>query len=572
MPSNDVIKLEGNSQKNRRNQLALELIALVVIILATWLPRAFALDAFVTPDERLWVHRSAKFYYSLATGDFAATYLTGHPGVTTMAAGTAGYLAIFPEFRGSGRGQVSGDEFRDYLRYEARVSALDLLQAGRFFMVLGNTIVLVIGYIYARKLLGLLPALVGFLLIAFEPFHLALSRLLHMDGLLSSLYLASILAFVYYLHKRRPIDLVLAGVLTGLCWLTKSPGLLLGPLFGTFALIELWRGYHSNKSIPFRKQLWDSTWPLVVWFFIGALVFVALWPAMWVDSILSLSKIFGAAYRVTDLGHFSGTFFNGVTAEKLGIASLYYYPLTYLWRTTPVVMLGLVLSIWGYFTNSKPFDQPAARLTTLGLVLAVVVFTIAMTVGDKKLERYILPAYAPLDLIAAMGWVFLVYWIKEKKVAIVSQYSSILILVPVLAIQAFLSLRTYPYYYSYVNPAMGGSKMAPQVVQIGWGEGMDQAAAYLNQKPEAEKMNVLAWYGSGPFSYFFEGRTLSLDFDPVYHDSEKENFARSDYVVVYINQLQKNRPAELLDYLSQLEPEKTFWVNGIEYVRIYKVP
>jgi hypothetical protein len=570
--TNNQSAVENNKHKSRRNRFGIELLALVVVVLATWLPRGFALDAFVTPDERLWVHRSAKFYYALATGDFAATYQTGHPAVTTMAAGTAGYLAIFPEFRGSGRGQVSGGEFSDYLRDEANISALELLQAGRFFMVLGNTIVLVIGYFYARKLLGLLPALVGFLLIAFEPFHLALSRLLHMDGLLGSLYLVSVLVFIYFLQKRRPFDLVLASVLTGLCWLTKSPGLLLGPVVGTLAVLESWRGYQANKRTPIRKQIWDFIWPLSAWFVIGALVFVVLWPAMWVDPIQSLTKIFSAANRVTDLGHFSGTFFNGVVAEKLGPASLYYYPLTYLWRTTPVVILGLALCLWGYFTNRKPLDQPEARLTFFGLALAVLIFTIGMTVGDKKVERYLLPVYAPLDLIAGIGWVYLVNWLKERDMASLSQYSTILVLVPVLGVQAFLSLRTFPYYYSYVNPAMGGSKKAPEVVQIGWGEGLDQAAAYLNQKPDAEKLNVLSWYSSGPFSYFFKGRALNLGFDPEFNEGEKRNLAMADYVVVYINQIQRNRPAELLDYLAQLEPEKTIWINGIEYVRIYRMP
>lgn len=208
----------------------------------------------------------------------------------------------------------------------------------------------------------------------------------------------------------------------------------------------------------------------------------------------------------------------------------------------------------------------------LSLLLAVLVFTIAMTVGEKKLERYLLPAYLPLDLIAGMGWMFLAYWLKERGTTIVSRYSTMIVLVPVLVIQVVLSLRTFPYYYSYVNPAMGGSQKAPEVVQIGWGEGMDQAAKYLNQKPGAEKLNVLAWYGSGPFSYFFKGRVLNLGFDPEFQETEKENLGKSDYVLVYINQLQKYRPAELLDYLSQQEPEKTIWINGIEYVRIYKMP
>jgi len=56
----------------------------------------------------------------------------------------------------------------------------------------------------------------------------------------------------------------------------------------------------------------------------------------------------------------------------------------------------------------------------------------------------------------------------------------------ILFIQALSALQTFPYFFSYYNPLAGGSSRAPQVMMIGWGEGMDQAARYLNQKPDAE--------------------------------------------------------------------------------------
>ena len=549
----------------------LEFLALLVIILATWLPRGLALDAFVTPDERLWLNRSANYYYALTQGDFASTNQAPHPGVTTMWAGTAGFLARFRGYRASGLGLASGGEFHNYLKYEANIPALDLLRAGRIFMVLGNTLALVIGYLYARKLLGLLPALIGFLLIAFDPFHLALTRLLHLDGLLSSLYLLSLLAFIYFLQRRRALDLVVSSVAAGLCWLTKSPGFFLGLVVGLLTLIELWRSYSIDKDHTIWKRIWRYVWPVLTWVVIGALVFVIFWPAMWVDPVQSLTSLFGAVQTAAEQGHYTGTFFYGNVSQKMGLASAYFYPVTFLWRTTPVVILGLLLAIWGFITKRKPFDQSSARFTVMGLALSAVLFTLGMSLGEKKKGRYLLPIYAPLDLIAGMGWVCLAYWIKERKISVLSKYSFVVVLVPVLAIQVFLSVRTFPYYYSYFNPIMGGSQKAPEVLQIGWGEGLDQAAQYLNQKPGAKNMNVLSWYASGSFSYFFVGQTLSLGADPEFNEGEMRKLRKSDYVVVYINQRQRNRPEELLDYLSELEPEKTIWINDIEYVRIYKM-
>jgi hypothetical protein len=207
----------------------------------------------------------------------------------------------------------------------------------------------------------------------------------------------------------------------------------------------------------------------------------------------------------------------------------------------------------------------------LGFVIAVVVFTLGMTLGAKKIGRYMLPVYGPLTLIAGMGWVSLAYWIRDRKNPFLSKYSFALVLIPVVGLQMYSSLRTYPYYFPYYNPLMGGSRVAPDVLQIGWGEGLDQAADYLNQQPEAEELEVLSWYAKGGFSYFFDGQTLDMGYDPDLSDSERKKMSRADYILVYINQLQKNRPAELLEALADRDPVKIIEINGIEYVRIYKM-
>jgi 4-amino-4-deoxy-L-arabinose transferase-like glycosyltransferase len=438
-------------------------------------------------------------------------------------------------------------------------------------MVLGNTITLLVAYLYARKLIGFLPALTGFLLIAFEPFNLALTRLLHLDGLLSSLFLLSLLAFVYFLESRRWRDLIVSGVAAGLCWLTKSPAFFLGLAIGLIALIQAWRSYRVGTQPLKWKHLWKYLWPLLVWGLTGMSAFVIFWPAMWVDPIGSLSSVLQTATAAAQSGHASGIYFRGTVSVERGLSFAYFYPLTYLWRTTPVVLLGLLVAVWGLITHREPFDRPAARTTVLGFVIAVVVFTLGMTLGAKKIGRYMLPVYGPLTLIAGMGWVSLAYWIRDRKNPFLSKYSFALVLIPVVGLQMYSSLRTYPYYFPYYNPLMGGSRVAPDVLQIGWGEGLDQAADYLNQQPEAEELEVLSWYAKGGFSYFFDGQTLDMGYDPDLSDSERKKMSRADYILVYINQLQKNRPAELLEALADRDPVKIIEINGIEYVRIYKM-
>ncbi len=546
-------------------------LALIIIILATWLPRGLALNRFVTPDEPLWLYRSANFYYALGQREFAYTFQKEHPGVTVMWAGTLGFLLRFPEYRGSGLGQIEMDQFHYHMVNLAKVPPIELLNASRAVMVLGHTLVLVLAYLYARRLIGPLPAFIAFLLIAFDPFHLALTRLLHLDGLLSNLMLLSLLAFLYFIQKRRTLDLLISGGAAGFSVLTKSPGVFIIPVIGLMVLIDLWQTHSRDKVTPLVKQVWRSAWPLIAWVAIGVAVMFVFWPAMWTDPEEVLITMFKKAGKYAESGHYSAVFFNGQIAESgdLGSAFLYFYPLTYLWRSSPVELIGLLAALFGFFTWRKPFDQRSVRFTSIALFMLAVLFTGAMTIGTKKFDRYLLPIYAPMDMLAALGWVFVAVWLEEKNFRSVLKYSPYLLLTIVVGAQMVGSLLTFPYYLSYYNPLMGGSRKAPEVMQIGWGEGLDQAARYLNQKPEAAEMGVVSWYHLGPFSYFFNGEPHHLSYLPEVSPQDWEKFLANNYAVIYVHQWQRGISGQVLEYLSQRTPEKTIWINGIEYVRIY---
>jgi len=95
-------------------------------------PRRLSLSRPVTPDEHLWLARSANFYMALAKGDLASTYQSEHPGVTVMWAGTAGFLTRYPQYRTSGPDQADSNEFQPLHTQCRDVSPLDLLVAGSF--------------------------------------------------------------------------------------------------------------------------------------------------------------------------------------------------------------------------------------------------------------------------------------------------------------------------------------------------------------------------------------------------------------------------------------------------------
>lgn len=541
-------------------------VSLGILIVVIWLPRGLALDHFVTLDERKWLARSGNFYHALTHGDWAHTFQREHPGVTIMWAGTAGFLWRYPTYAREAPGQFgwSGEEIEPFLRTHGH-EPLELLTAGRVLVVLGITAVLAAALLAAVRLMGGLPALIGFLLIALDPFHVALSRLLHLDGLMSSLMLLSLLAFLNYLYcGRRRFDLVVSAIAAGLGWLTKSPAFFLAPFAGLLMLVELWRGRHRLSIEGVRR----ATWPLVAWAGVGLAAFVLLWPAMWVDPVGSLVRIFRQATTYATEGHLSPVYFNGEVVA--GDPGLRFYPVTYLWRTTPVVLVGLGLATVALALRRPPLAEPRYRRTTAVMALFAALFTLFMSLGAKKFDRYLLPVYAPLDLVAAMGWVAAARGLESWRFRSLARFGTPVLLGTAIVAQASGTLLTFPYYFSFYNPLLGGSGKAPQVMMIGWGEGLDQAARYLNAGPNAEQMRVMSWYPDGPFSYFFKGQTIPLG--ATWNRTRARQLLYADYLVLYIHQWQRQLPSrELLTYFAQQTPEHVVRVDGLEYARIYNL-
>jgi len=189
----------------------------------------------------------------------------------------------------------------------------------------------------------------------------------------------------------------------------------------------------------------------------------------------------------------------------------------------------------------------------------------------KKFDRYIVPSFVQLDLVAGVGLVQLARWAailfsKKWRFTLIRA-----LLLGFVSLQAALAWGAFPYFFSYYNPLLGGARRAVEVMQIGWGEGLDQAADYINAKPDSNRIRVMAWYGGAPFSYFSASRVTALDLDRRWTSDDWAEFNKSDYVVVYIHQWQRDIPAEVLDRLKDSRPEYSVWIDGLEYVRIYKV-
>jgi hypothetical protein len=99
---------------------------------------------------------------------------------------------------------------------------------------------------------------------------------------------------------------------------------------------------------------------------------------------------------------------------------------------------------------------------------------------------------------------------------------------------------------------------------VGWGEGLEDAAAYLNRQPEGENLRVAAWYADGPFSYYFDGQAVPMGY------TSPLSWMDIDYAVTYANQWQRQLPSpEAVAYFRSLTPVHTVRAGGLELANVY---
>jgi hypothetical protein len=557
-----------------------------IVAAAIWLPRAFALDRYVATDEVVWVWRSANFYYSLGQRDFERTSITKHPGVVTMWLESAAFLLKFPEYRSFGQGWLNKYALFEALALSKGVDPHEILVTGRALTVILNTTLLVISFLYARKLFGDGPTLVGFLLIAFDPFHIGISRMAHLDGPMASFLLLSLLAFLNYIYAgRRARDLLISAAAGGLAILAKIPGFILIPAAGLIAFWDFWeRRQEALAQTSSKTGVWFNLLikPMAIWGLVLLVTTFVFFPAMWVKPLATFKYLALSPFSVADNIVVDQTFSvgGGQTEQPFELTTklsekpfdyVFRYPKRYLWRITPVIVIGLVLAMAAYFLKAGALASARPRMALRGMLLFAILYTIFMTIPPKSSEKYYLPVYVVFDLIAGIGWFSAADWAKKYVPSRLRAALAFLVLLGVLALQAALALRTFPYYVTYFNPLLGGNRRANQTLNLGSGEGLDLAADYLNQKPGAKRLKAMSWYGIGPFSYYFDGETV-----PLYGSGEwtAEDIARLrqlDYLVVYVNQWKRQIPGGLFPWLEGVEPEQRVWFDGIELARIYKV-
>ncbi|MEM8529958.1 MAG: glycosyltransferase family 39 protein [Chloroflexota bacterium] len=517
-------------------------VSLIMIGCVALLPRIIGLNDFYTIDEGYhWPGRVERFGEALATQDWAATNQTGHPGVTTMWLGAMGRwlgesVGVYdPGWAGGGA------TYLGFLRLP---------------LAIVNALAVVIGYVLLRRLFRADIALLASIMWATSPFIIAHSRVLHLDALLTSFITLTVLALLVGMKddiKKPVLWFTISGVCAGLALLTKAPSFILPPLVGLLMLLL------SPMAGWWPRIRWTSRHYLI-WLGCAALVVFIGWPAMWVNPFEAIGSIVSEIIRNGGVPHHSGNYFLGTPVADPGWL---FYPAVILWRTTPLTLIGLVLLLIGLgialhkrLTGDRTawsLQSPELRFT-LALGLFVVLFTLMLSLQPKKFDRYLLPIWPTLSILAAIGFARLLSLPQMNKLF---GLSAILLL--------FNLSWFHPYYLAYFNPLVGGGATAQRVMLTGWGEGMEEVGAWLNRQPDLKRGPVLSWIPP-TLAPFIPVENLVLDL-------REENLDRAtSYAVLYSRSVQREESLVAEEYVRQNPPLFTVQKHDINYATVHQIP
>lgn len=545
---------------------------LAFLLLAITLPsRLINIDRAINIDEPWWVISGANFYYAVTHRNFADTYFEYHPGVTNTWIIAASLHFYFPEYRGFGQGYFDQRKpfFEEFMRDHGKKTIV-LVRNARYIQAGVLAIAAVIAFFLLSLLVGENISFLSIALASIAPFFLGHSRLLNMESMASLFTLASFLGiYVYLKQDRKIIYLLFSGAAFGLAQLTKSTSIALAGVVGLILFVNLFQ--RNGKALG--AKVWDAFKTFIVWFATAALVYFILWPGMWVAPEKMLSEVYGNAFSYA----FQGARLD-VTEElepaKFSVVTRFDAVLQYLrwWAssTTFITWLGLIFTGFIFIPQKKDLTFSWIRplliyLTVLG-VSFILMFGIAQGRNDA---RYIMTSYVCFDVMAGIGWGYIWRLVQNRWAGLNHVWLTMVVFVVLILGQIGFGLPYAPYYFTYKNP------FAKQAATLGYGEGMDQAADYLAQKPNAKNIRAYVYNGMGTFSYFFPGETLVFkrvylvekDYAQVVNDMRN-----SDYLVLYPIVREKQPETEVMyEVLEGIQPEKVILINGLPYIRIYDI-
>lgn len=422
-------------------------------------------DLFNT-DVWKWKSRIYDFGSGVFGLDFIKTIQKYHPGVTLMWIGSLA-VKIFNFYYEAILKVIPPDNDVN------TIFGLHFVQKLCIVVVIG--IVLAFVYYVLQKLFGTKYALIAILLISLEPFYVALTRVVHLEGLMTSFMIASFVWFYYFLtDSNKKKRLYLSGVFTGLAVLTKTSALFMLPFMGLVALT--WYLQDGKKLFDALVNSLKLYWK---WILVAVLTFFFVWPAMWTYPVLAIETLYKGIFTVGVEGGHEQFYFLRYTLDPGWL----YYLVVFGLRSSILLILGLL----GIFLIYKKLPVEKRKFI-LYIGMFAVLYLIFLTLPSKKLDRYIIPAIVSLLLVAAFYYEYLLDILqnKWKKFGAITFtiIISLALVIPLIAI--------HPDYFSYYNPLFGGIKTGIKVIEPKWMVGIKPITEFFVKVKDLERYDDFA--------------------------------------------------------------------------------
>jgi hypothetical protein len=165
-----------------------------------------------------------------------------------------------------------------------------------------------------------------------------------------------------------------------------------------------------------------------------------------------------------------------------------------------------------------------------------------------------------LSILAGWGWGVVLINVKKRKSGVVNYIKVYKVLSGVVGVLMFVQVLAWiPQAVAFEDSLLDVRPLSQQ----GWGEGLEEAANWLNQHSLADRLVVASWY-PGVMRTYFNGQTMSLSS----RDDE-----RVGYVVLYRNMYGRamdDVATNVLDEFDSKEPVFVYYIDGKPYVWIYE--
>ena len=445
---------------NRIKSLKYEIIVFIVFIVSH-LP-SLGYDTFNT-DVWKWKARIFDFGSGVFNLNFVQTIQKYHPGVTLMWIGTV-VVKFF---------NLYYDVIHKTSPPDNDISVIFQLHSlQKLFIVLVIGFSLSLIFYGIRKIFNLKYSVILLSFLVIEPFYVALTRELHLEGLMSTFMIVSFVWFYLYLQdKSRNDRFIISAFFASLAVLTKTSSLFILP-FVLFSSI-----YNDVVSINQADRLFISLKSLKIkdilklnlkYIFLFNLFFFLIWPAMWTNAVSAIQTMYRGIFTIgIDRGHIQ-LFFGKNTLDP----GLLFYPVVFWLRSSVYLVIGLI----GFLFISRKLSSEKRKFSFLAFIFAFLSF-LELTIPSAKLDRYFLPIQMVLWIPSAFFYEYLLNSLR------LGNYKFKHLLFPLIILPGVLLLFwIHPDYFSYYSPLGGGLKSGINIIEPKWMIGQKQTITYLGGK------------------------------------------------------------------------------------------